>query len=40
MNLYELDKLINTFDEDKDKEIIEFYLKKRIELIKQIKIFV
>ena len=37
MNLYEIDKLINTLDEDKDKEIIEFYLKKRIELIKQIK---
>ena len=37
MNLYELDKLINTFDEDKDKEIIEFYLKKRVDLIKQIK---
>ena len=37
MNLYELDKLINTFDKDKDKEIIEFYLKKRVDLIKQIK---
>ena len=36
MNLYELDKLISTFDKDKDKEIIEFYLKKRIDLIKYI----
>lgn len=37
MNLYELDELIKTFDVKKDKETIDFYKSKRVELIKKIK---
>lgn len=35
MNLHELDILINAIPED-DKEMINFYLKKRTELVKDI----
>jgi hypothetical protein len=36
MNLNELDALIATFDPKEDREIIDFYLKKRQELIQKI----
>lgn len=37
MNLYELNTLITSLDTDKDLELLEFYKKKKIELIKEIK---
>lgn len=36
MNLHELDELIQSFDPVEDKHIIDFYKKKRKELIKEI----
>ncbi len=36
MNLYELDALIACLDRTEDEELIEFYLKKRVELVKEI----
>jgi hypothetical protein len=36
MNLNELDALIATLDPKTDREVIEFYLKKRAELVKRI----
>lgn len=38
MNIYELDEMISGLDAVKDKELIEFYKKKRVELVKQINI--
>ena len=37
MNLYELDYIIDHYENKNDDEIVEFYNMKRIELVEQIK---
>ena len=37
MNLYELNKLIAELELERDEELINFYKKKRVELIKTIE---
>lgn len=37
MNLIELERLIASLDYNEDRELIEFYLQKKRELIKQIQ---
>jgi phosphoglycerate-specific signal transduction histidine kinase len=36
MNIYQLDELINSLNPIEDKDLIEFYTKKRKELLEQI----
>ena len=37
MNLYELDYMIEHYENKKDYEIVKFYNMKRVELVEQIK---